>query len=154
MSFDGALFDEALPGEAANVAFHLRTVAVVSKARKVIFRHRAKPAQVSECPNLRFAKRVCPVSTAIDRNRAVETAAGPTGTRSPFAFRLALLSVPLRRPTGLLNQVGAGFPVPSDWDCEVGNAIGTVHEETPFGSLWRENGDRLRVTYRLKNPGL
>jgi hypothetical protein len=42
MAFDGALFDEALPGEAANVAFHLRTVALVSKAGEVIFWHQAK----------------------------------------------------------------------------------------------------------------
>jgi hypothetical protein len=50
--------------------------------------------------------------------------------------------------TGPLYQVGAGFPVPSGWECEVGNAIGTVHDETPFGSPWRKNGDRLRVTCR------
>src|SRR5260370_35303472 len=35
MAFDGALFDEGLPGEAANVAFHLRIVALVSKSREM-----------------------------------------------------------------------------------------------------------------------
>jgi hypothetical protein len=46
MAFDGALFDEALPSEAANVACHLRIVALVSKTREIIFRHHAKLAQV------------------------------------------------------------------------------------------------------------
>jgi hypothetical protein len=55
MAFNGALFDEALPGEAANVAFHLRIVALVSKSREIIFRHDAELAQVCECTNLRFA---------------------------------------------------------------------------------------------------
>ena len=32
--------------------------------------------------------------------------------------------------------------------------VGTVHDETPFGSPWRENGDRLRVTCREKKPEL
>ena|SRR5437667_726887 len=36
MAFDGALFNKALPAEAANVAFHLRIVALVSKAREII----------------------------------------------------------------------------------------------------------------------
>jgi hypothetical protein len=44
MSFDGAPFDEALPAESANVAFHLCAVALVSKAREIIFRHDAKLA--------------------------------------------------------------------------------------------------------------
>ena len=48
MTFDGAPFDEALPGEAANIAFHLRMVALVSKALEIIFRHDAELAQVCE----------------------------------------------------------------------------------------------------------
>ncbi len=44
MAFDGALFDETLPGETVSVAFHLRAVALVSKAGEVICRHHAKPA--------------------------------------------------------------------------------------------------------------
>src|SRR6267378_8458420 len=122
MAFDSALFNKPLPTKAANVAFHLRIVALVSKAREIIFRHHAKLAQVCECTNLRFAQRVFPVSTAIDRNRAVETAARPTGIRSLFPSAFALFSVCARDPTGPLYQVGAGFPVPSIWECEVGNA--------------------------------
>src|ERR1700722_14261098 len=143
MTFDGAPFDEALPGEAANIAFHLRMVALVSKAGEIIFRHDPKLAQVCECTNLRFAQRVFPVSIAIGRNRAVESATrlGGIGCLSPSG--LALLSVCARTLTGPLHQVGAGFPVPSGWECEVGNAIGTVHDETPFGSPWlAENRDR------------
>jgi hypothetical protein len=52
---------------------------LVSKAREIIFRHHAKLAQVCERMNLRFAQRVFPVATAIDGNRAVETAARPSG---------------------------------------------------------------------------
>jgi len=44
MTFDGPLFDEALPGEAANVAFHPRMVALVSEAREIISRHHTKLA--------------------------------------------------------------------------------------------------------------
>src|SRR6202140_4057544 len=143
MAFDGALFDEALPSEAANVAFHLRIVALVSKAREIIFRHDAELAQVCECTNLRFAQRVFPVSIAIGRNRAVEGATRPRGIRSLSPSGLALLSVCARTLTGPLHQVGARFPVPSGWEYEVGNAIGTVHEEPPFGSPWlAENRDR------------
>src|ERR1700686_5498815 len=98
----------------------------------MIFRHDAEIAQVCECTNLRFAQGVFPVSIAIDRNRAVETATRPRGIRSLSPSGLALLSVCGRTLTGPLHQVGAGFPVPSGWECEVGNAIGTVHDETPF----------------------
>src|ERR1700719_838336 len=154
MAFDGALFDEALPSEAANVAFHLRPAALVAKTGEIIFRHDAKLAEVGERTNLRFAQRIFPASTAIDRNRAVETATRPRGIRSLSPSGLALLSVCARTLTGPLHQVGAGFPVPSRWECEVGNAIGTVHEETPFGSPWRENGDRLRATCREKESGI
>src|SRR6267378_4415849 len=154
MAFDSALFNKPLPTKAANVAFHLRIVALVSKAREIIFRHHAKLAQVCECTNLRFAQRVFPVSTTIDRNRAVETATRPRGIRSLSSPGFALLSVCARALTGPRHQVGAGFPVPSRCECEVGNAIGTVHEETPFGSPRPENGDRLRVTCREKNPEL
>jgi hypothetical protein len=55
MAFDGALFNKALPTQAANVAFHLRIVAWVSKAREIIFRHDAELAQIGECTNLRSA---------------------------------------------------------------------------------------------------
>src|ERR1700722_19795023 len=96
--------------------------------------------------NLRFAQRVFPVSIAIGRNRAVETATRPSGIRSLSPSGLALLSVCARILTGPLHQVGAGFPVPSGWECEVGNAIGTVHDETPFGSPWlAENGDPMLI---------
>jgi hypothetical protein len=44
MTFDAPLFDETLPGEVANVAFHLRAVSLVSKADEIIFRYHAKPA--------------------------------------------------------------------------------------------------------------
>src|SRR6202166_5089307 len=134
MTFDGAPFDEALPGEAANIAFHLRMVALVSKALEIIFRHDAELAQVCECRNLRFAQRVFPVSIAIGRNRAVESATRPRRMRSLSPSGFALLSVCARALTGALHQVGARFPVPSGWECEVGNAIGTVHDEAPFGS--------------------
>src|SRR5208282_2252493 len=90
----------------------------------------------------------------MDRNRAVEVAAGPIGIRSLILPGLALFSVCARNPTGPLHQIGAGLPVPLCRECEVGNAIGTVHEETPFGSPWRESRDRLRVICREKNPNL
>src|SRR6266481_5911044 len=154
MTFDGALFDEALPSEAANVAFHLPIVALVSKSREIIFRHHAELPQVGECTNFRFAQRILPVSTAIVRNRAVETAARPSGIRSLSPSGFALRSVCARTLTGPLHQVGAGFPVPSSRECKVGDAIGTVHEQTPFGSPWRENRDRLRVTCRENKPEL
>jgi hypothetical protein len=55
MAFDGALFNKALPAEAANVAFHLRAAALVAKTGEIIFGHYPKPTQVCECTNLRFA---------------------------------------------------------------------------------------------------
>ncbi len=140
MTFDAPLFDEAVPAEAANIGFHLRTVAVVGKAGEIVCRHHAELAQVGECTNLRFAQRVFPVPTAIDRTRAVETAAGLSGIRFPLTFRLALLSVPPLSLIGPLHQVGPGLPVPSSRECKVGNAIGTVHEETPFGHFGEKAG--------------
>jgi NAD(P)-dependent dehydrogenase (short-subunit alcohol dehydrogenase family) len=50
---------------------------------------------------------VFPVSTAIDRNRAVETGARPSGIRSLFPPGLALLSVRARTLTRPLHQAGA-----------------------------------------------
>src|ERR1700686_925459 len=110
MTFDGAPFDEALPGEAANIAFHLRMVALVSKALEIIFRHDAELAQVCECTNLRSARRVLPVSIAIGRNRAVESATRPRVIRSLSPSCWDLLSVCARTLTGPLHQVGARLP--------------------------------------------
>jgi hypothetical protein len=102
MAIDGALFNKALPAEAANVAFHLCAAALVAKTGEIIFGHYPKPTQVCECTNLRFAQRIFPVSTAIDRNRAVETTTRPSGIRSLFPAGLALLSVCTRTLTGPL----------------------------------------------------
>ena len=68
MAFDGPLFDEPLPGEAANIAFHLRTVTLVSEAGKIVFRNHAELAQVGERSNFGSTQRIFAVPTAIDRS--------------------------------------------------------------------------------------
>src|SRR5258708_16988698 len=112
MAFDGALFNKALPGEAANVAFHVRAAALVAKTGEILFGHYPKPTQVGECTNLRFAYRVFPVSTAIDRNRAAETATRPSGIRSISPSGFAMLSACPRSLTSHLHHVVAASPVP------------------------------------------
>ena len=94
MAFDIPLFDKALPAKVANVTFHPRAVAVVGKAGEIVCRYDAEPTQVGECTDFGIAQRVFPVPSAIDCSRAVETAAGPSRTRSSVPFRLVMLSVP------------------------------------------------------------
>src|SRR6267143_1921298 len=53
--------------------------------------------------------------------------------------------VPAPGLTGPLHQVGTGFPVPSGRECEIGDAIGTVHGEIYFLSPWQVDGRRLRA---------
>src|SRR5260370_993195 len=99
MAFDGALFDEALPCETASVAFHLRAVALVSKAGEIISRHHAELADVGKRSHFGSTQRVFPVSTAIDCSCAVESAVGASGIRSRVTLRLAMLSKCERLPT-------------------------------------------------------
>lgn len=100
MTFDVPLFDKALPGEVANVAFHLGAVAVEGKAGEVVCRHHTELAQVGECTNFGIAQRIFPVPAAIDRSRAVETTAGPSRIRSCVTFRLAIRPVPAKSLIG------------------------------------------------------
>src|SRR5712692_2486009 len=124
MAFDVPLFDKALPGEVANVAFHLRTVAMIGKAGEIVCRHEAELAQVGECTNFGIAQGTFPLPTAIDRSRAVGTMTGSCRIGSSVTFRLAMRPVSARSLTGPFHQVGTRFSVPSLWECEVGNAIG------------------------------
>jgi hypothetical protein len=48
MAFDGSLFDELLPDEAANITFHLRTVALVSESGKIVCWNYAELADVGK----------------------------------------------------------------------------------------------------------
>jgi hypothetical protein len=72
MAFDGPLFDEPLPTEAANIAFHLRTVALVSESDKIVCRNHAELAHVGERSHFGSTQRIFPVPTAIDCSCAVE----------------------------------------------------------------------------------
>src|SRR6266852_1150 len=152
MALDAPLFDKALPGEVSNVAFHLRAVAVIGEAGKVVGRYHAKLAQVGERTNFGIAQRVFPVPPAKDRSRAVKATIGPCRIWFPVAVWLTVRTAPVWRVAAPFDQIAGGPFAPSERECEVGNAIRMVHGETPFVSPWRGNEERLRATCKEKGP--
>src|SRR5271154_298598 len=94
------------------------------------------------------------VPASIDRSRTFRTTIGPTRIWLPVAFWFTVRTAPVWRVGAPFDQIARGPLACSEREREVGNAIGMVHGESPLVSPWRERGERLRATHKVKKPGL